>query len=106
VKKKNNSKKTYIYVCPPSVWRANSQILAQYDGGQAATQYFYLHDRLGSVREVINTSGNVVRLYTYSPFGEVIESSDEPQATSNKRRLTSTCAKKSKKKQNFEKVLT
>lgn len=56
-------KKAYIY--------ANSQILAQYDS--ANNKHFYLHDRLGSVRQLINTSGAVVKLYTYNPFGETIE---------------------------------
>jgi RHS repeat-associated protein len=32
-----------------------------------------LYDRLGSVRQLINTSGNVIRLYTYNPFGETLE---------------------------------
>ena len=58
-------KKTYIH--------ANGQILAQHDGPYTASRYFYLHDRLGSVRQVINTSGNVVRYHTYNPFGETIE---------------------------------
>ncbi len=57
--------KTYIY--------ANSQIIAQHDGSHTADRYFYLHDRLGSVRQMIDTSGNVVKLYTYEPFGEVLE---------------------------------
>nr|NIP53380.1 RHS repeat protein [Phycisphaerae bacterium]NIR62984.1 RHS repeat protein [candidate division Zixibacteria bacterium]NIW43860.1 hypothetical protein [Gammaproteobacteria bacterium]NIS45007.1 RHS repeat protein [candidate division Zixibacteria bacterium]NIU13105.1 RHS repeat protein [candidate division Zixibacteria bacterium] len=42
--------KTYIY--------ANSQIIAQHTGDHTANRYFYLHDRLGSVRQVIDTSGN------------------------------------------------
>jgi uncharacterized protein RhaS with RHS repeats len=68
--------KTYIY--------ANSEIIAQHNGAPAMdNKYFYLHDRLGSVRQIINTSGNVVRLYTYNAYGELIESSHEPQATSN-----------------------
>ncbi len=58
-------KKTYIY--------ANSQILAQHDGDQSANRYFYLHDRLGSVRQVINSAGNVVKLYSYEPFGKILE---------------------------------
>jgi len=61
-----NIEKTYIY--------ANGQILAQHDGDYTDSRYFYLHDRLGSVRQIINTSGNVVQLYTYYPFGEVAES--------------------------------
>ncbi len=61
----NNIKKTYIY--------ANSQIIAQHDGDDSNDLYFYLHDRLGNVRQIINTSGTVVRLYTYNPFGETLE---------------------------------
>jgi len=30
-----------------------------------------LHDRLGSVRQVIDTTGNVKNCYTYQPFGEL-----------------------------------
>jgi len=56
----------------------NNRILAQHDGNDADPRYFYMHDRLGSVRQVINNSGSVVRYYTYKPFGEVIESSHGP----------------------------
>jgi RHS repeat-associated protein len=37
-------------------------------------RYFYLHDRLGSVRQVISymTNGLVLNSYTYDPFGEMI----------------------------------
>jgi len=55
--------KTYIY--------ANSQILAQHTGDHTDDRYFYLHDRSGSVREVINDYGNVVNCYSYNPFGEI-----------------------------------
>jgi len=58
-----NVLKKYIY--------GNSQILAQHDTDDSL--YFYLHDRLGGVREIINTSGGVEKLYTYEPFGETIE---------------------------------
>jgi len=60
--------KGYIY--------ANSQILAQYDGDWRTPidcRYFYLHDRLGSVRQIIDCTADVVKLYTYNPFGELIE---------------------------------
>jgi len=57
--------KSYIY--------ENSGIIVQQTGGQSADQYFYVKDRLGSVRQIINSAGNVVRNYTYSPFGQVIE---------------------------------
>ena len=62
-------KKKYIY--------ADRQILAQHDideGEEDDFKYFYLHDRLGSVRLVIDDDeGDVVKYYTYEPFGEVIE---------------------------------
>ena len=48
----------------------NSQIIAQHDGKYDQTRYFYLHDRLGSVRQIIDTSGNVKNMYTYEPFGK------------------------------------
>jgi RHS repeat-associated protein len=60
-----NVLKKYIY--------ANSQIVAQHDVNDNNKLYFYLHDRLGSVRQLINTSGIVIRLYTYNPFGETLE---------------------------------
>ena len=59
----NPVKKTYIY--------ANGQIIAQHDGDHTTDRYFYQHDRLGSVRQVINRYGNVKNHYTYDPFGEV-----------------------------------
>jgi RHS repeat-associated protein len=57
--------KTYIY--------ANGQVLSRHDGDYSAPRYFYIHDRTGSTRQIINTSGYVVRYYTYEPFGEVLE---------------------------------
>ncbi len=62
-KNKNGSlKKSYIY--------SNSQILAQHDGNSSDPRYLYLHDRLGSVRLVINNEGVAQNSYTYNPFGE------------------------------------
>jgi RHS repeat-associated protein len=58
--------KTYVY--------ANSQILAQHNGNYNAPRYFYLHDRLGSFRLVINSAGDVNNTYTYNPFGEMFAS--------------------------------
>ncbi|MBN2136392.1 MAG: RHS repeat-associated core domain-containing protein, partial [Sedimentisphaerales bacterium] len=43
----------------------------------------YQHDRLGSVRQIIDSAGAVVKYYTYEPFGRAVESSDGPQATSD-----------------------
>jgi len=56
-------KKTYIW--------ANGEILAQHDGSCTADRYFYLNDRLGSVRELIGTDGLVKNHYTYGPFGKM-----------------------------------
>ncbi len=53
--------KTYLY--------ATAQILAQHDGFYEDNIYFYLHDRLGSIRQMIDTSANVKDKYTYEPFG-------------------------------------
>jgi RHS repeat-associated protein len=58
-------KKTYIY--------ANSQILAQHNGNHTAEKYFYLHDRLGSVRQVIDQNAWVVKYYTFDAFGKTLE---------------------------------
>ncbi len=66
-------KKTYIY--------ANSQVIAQHDGDYEADRYFYLHDRLGSVRQIINTNGDVVNRYTFKPFGELFEGSEHLDET-------------------------
>ena len=37
--------------------------------------YYYITDRLGNVRYVLNSSGAVVQSYLYSPFGQVHSSS-------------------------------
>jgi RHS repeat-associated protein len=76
--------KGYIY--------ANSQILAENSNGEKilaeensgggkyffqhdGEKYFYLHDRLGSVRQVINSNCAVVKMFTFNPFGKRIEKS-------------------------------
>jgi hypothetical protein len=58
-----NIMKTYIY--------GNSEVLAQHDGDTSDDRYFYLHDRLGSVRLVIDEAGGVQNYYTYEPFGVI-----------------------------------
>ncbi len=67
--------KTYIY--------SNSQIIAQHTGDHTADRYFYLHDRLGSVRQVIDTSGDVKNRYTYNPFGELYPAPDFEETVNN-----------------------
>jgi RHS repeat-associated protein len=59
--------KTYIY--------ADSQILMQNSSSFAAPRCFYLSDRLGSVRETVDTTGAVKAYLTYNPFGETLENS-------------------------------
>ena len=59
---------------------AHGQVLAQHDiDGQQDDIYFYLHDRLGSVRLIIEYdsqagSVDVVKYYIYEPFGQVLDS--------------------------------
>ena len=66
---------------------ADRQILARHDIEEDSpaydNKYFYLHDRLGSVRLVLADDGSVAEHYTYEPFGQVIESSDGPPVTSD-----------------------
>jgi RHS repeat-associated protein len=62
--------KTYVHV--------NNQILMQHDGDVNSPRYFYLHDRLGSVRQIIDSSGDVANCYYCTPWGGVTGSeSDE-----------------------------
>ncbi|MBN1766614.1 MAG: RHS repeat-associated core domain-containing protein [Sedimentisphaerales bacterium] len=72
--------KTYIY--------ANNQIICQYDGDTSGDKYFYLADRLGSVREVIDENADVKHLYTYDPFGNMIESDSDEDDIENAFRFT------------------
>jgi len=46
------------------------------------SKYFYLHDRLGSTRQVINTSASVVNSYTYDPRGNAF-STETSETVSN-----------------------
>lgn len=56
-------KNSYVY--------ANGQILCQYEGDTNPNRYFYVHDRLGNVRLVVDANGTVINSYTYNPFGEM-----------------------------------
>ena len=70
----NSIEKTYVY--------ANDQVMVQYNGDTFADRYFYLHDRLGSVRQLIDPNGTVQNRYTYKPFG-VAHSSEKEENTTN-----------------------
>jgi RHS repeat-associated protein len=48
---------------------ANGQILCQKDGPVDPNRYFYVHDRLGSVRLVVDKFGDIMNSYTYDPAG-------------------------------------
>ena len=65
----NIIEKAYVY--------ADNQVLLQYDGDpndSATKKYFYVHDRLGSVRMILDEDKNVEHRYTYKPFGEALAS--------------------------------
>jgi len=58
-----------------SFLHAKGQVIMQYDGAMTETnaeRYFYLHDRLGSVRQVIDESATIENCYTYDPWGLTI----------------------------------
>ena len=57
-------KKTYIH--------ANSQVLAMHDGDTEAPLYFSLHDRLGSLRQIIDSTGDLKAYFTYDPLGQIL----------------------------------
>lgn len=67
-----------LLVIDPNDWsvdkryiHANGQALMQQVG---TSKYFYLHDRPGSVRQVVDTAGTVVNSYTYDPWGNAFSS--------------------------------
>ena len=75
-------KKKYVY--------ANSQILSQYDS-DTSSWYYYLHDRLGSVRQLIkyvSPNVDVVKLYTFDPFGNTLEKLEDDSNMKNPWRFT------------------
>jgi len=71
----NAVKKTYVY--------AHDQIIAQHDGDMNDFKYFYLHGRLGSVRQVIDVNADVKWLYTYGPFGKKLEANHDADDIEN-----------------------
>lgn len=58
---------------------ANDEVIMQHAGKYDQARYFYLHDRLGSVRQVIDSSALVVNCYTYDPWG--LTAGDETSET-------------------------
>jgi RHS repeat-associated protein len=55
-----------------SFYHALGQTIAQRDASDPSKKYYYLHDRLGSVRELVyldSTDVKVKNRYTYDPFG-------------------------------------
>jgi RHS repeat-associated protein len=67
--------KSYIY--------AESQVLAQHNGDSTDLLYFYLYDRLGSVRLVIDENAGIMYSYTYDPYGKVLEEDHDAGAPTN-----------------------
>src|SRR5690606_11764382 len=65
--------KTYIY--------GDGKLLAQHDGHYDEPIYFYLLDRLGSVRQIVDDSGTVVNSYTDDPFGRSFASETQETIT-------------------------
>ena len=68
--------KTYLY--------AGTDTIAQHDGFYADDKYFYLSDRIGSVRQVIDVNASVEHLYSYGPFGKKLEDDEDPDPVSNR----------------------
>ena len=56
--------RSYIY--------AGAQPVAFYEGDYTDPAYIYLHDRLSSVRLLIDESSDVENVYTYQPYGQLI----------------------------------
>jgi RHS repeat-associated protein len=48
-------------------YTSNKEILSQHIGSD---RYYYLKDRLGSVRAMIDDTGSIVNSYAYTPYGE------------------------------------
>jgi len=52
-----------------SLIHAQDKVIVQYDGDHTANKYFYVHDRLGSVRMLLDSTGTVANYYTYDTWG-------------------------------------
>jgi len=60
--------------------------MAQYDGDWRVPpmdcKYFYMHDRLGSTRQLMDCSAAIANHYTYDPFG-VVFATENAESTEN-----------------------
>ena len=56
-----------------SYYHLGAQIIAQQGAEAESELYYYVHDRLGSVREVIDTSMLTINQYCYDSFGRMYE---------------------------------
>gem|GEM_PF-3394003 len=68
----NNIIQSFVY--------ANDQVLMQRDGSMynaGTRRYFYLHDRLGSVRMVIDPNAAVQNHYSFDPWGNIFDNEIE-----------------------------
>jgi len=66
-----------------SYYHAHAQPLAQVDYAFPVLLSFYMHDRLGSVKKIIDSSGSAVHYYIYDPFGQILESNSALGAPTN-----------------------
>jgi len=48
---------------------------------QSGTAYYYTRDQLGSVRELMDASGNIAARYSYDPYGKTTKVSGTPDST-------------------------
>ena len=61
----------------------DGRLIAQRAGGQNAVEYFYVTDRLGSVRLLVDSAGAVKNRYSYDPFGNTFSTESEEAVTNN-----------------------
>ncbi len=66
---------------------ANSEVLAAHTGDHQASRVFYLHDRLGSVRMIIDDQAAAQNSYTYDPYGSPI-ATEVTETTENNYKFT------------------
>ena len=72
-----------------SYYYADEQLICQHKGDpNTGPKYFYLTDRIGSVRQVIDVNGCVRHLYSYGPFGKKLEADDDHDGPGNNFQFT------------------